>query len=304
MAVEMCKLSLWLVSLDRDLPFSFVDDKVFLGNSLLGLTSLDQLRTLHIDPRDGPNRRDCSTIFDVDIDAIIQQGRRPPARLATEIDENDPARTSAAKRRQLAQLARAHGRSPHDRRRCGRGGPRARWQAGTGARRGVREPADRREGRLPGSAVRAIHRSSTSLIEARTHADRANRLRALAAAPLGARSARRDRRTRRLRRGRRQSAVPWRPEDSPAPWVTNVRDWLVNVSRRWREGQRRSWSPTSCCARSRACSSDGHARADRDEHGRSGRHARGRAGSAGRTTGFTITRAIQSASVAGGECEP
>ena len=50
MAVEMCKLSLWLVSLDRDLPFSFVDDKVFLGNSLLGLTSLDQLRRLHIDP--------------------------------------------------------------------------------------------------------------------------------------------------------------------------------------------------------------------------------------------------------------
>ena len=44
MAVEMCKLSLWLVSLDRDLPFSFVDDKVFLGNSLLGLPNLDQLR--------------------------------------------------------------------------------------------------------------------------------------------------------------------------------------------------------------------------------------------------------------------
>lgn len=29
MAVEMCKLSLWLVSMDRDLPFSFVDDKIF-----------------------------------------------------------------------------------------------------------------------------------------------------------------------------------------------------------------------------------------------------------------------------------
>jgi len=25
-AVEMCKLTLWLVSLDRDLPFSFVDE--------------------------------------------------------------------------------------------------------------------------------------------------------------------------------------------------------------------------------------------------------------------------------------
>ena len=34
MAVEMCKLSLWLVSMDRDLPFSFVDDKDLSGNSL------------------------------------------------------------------------------------------------------------------------------------------------------------------------------------------------------------------------------------------------------------------------------
>ena len=70
MAVEMCKLSLWLVSLDRDLPFSFVDDKIFLGNSLLGLTSLDQLRKLHIDPSRVP-AADMFDIFDVDIDAII-----------------------------------------------------------------------------------------------------------------------------------------------------------------------------------------------------------------------------------------
>src|SRR5690606_4417302 len=69
MAVEMCKLSLWLVSLDRDLPFSFVDDKVFVGNSLLGLTSLDQLRKLHIDPSRVPLGQQFD-IFEVDIDAI------------------------------------------------------------------------------------------------------------------------------------------------------------------------------------------------------------------------------------------
>ncbi|MGL5863507.1 MAG: N-6 DNA methylase, partial [Phycicoccus sp.] len=50
MAVEMCKLSLWLVSLDRGLPFSFVDDKVLHGNSLLGLTEIRQLERLHIAP--------------------------------------------------------------------------------------------------------------------------------------------------------------------------------------------------------------------------------------------------------------
>lgn len=103
MAVEMCKLSLWLVSLDRDLPFSFVDDKIFLGNSLLGITSLDQLRKLHIDPSRVPSG-EMFDIFDVDIDAIIREAAELRRKLATEIDENDPARNSAAKRRQLCQL--------------------------------------------------------------------------------------------------------------------------------------------------------------------------------------------------------
>lgn len=103
MAVEMCKLSLWLVSLDRDLPFSFVDDKIFLGNSLLGLTSLDQLRKLHIDPSRVPATA-MIDIFDVDIDAIIHRATELRRVLASEIEENNPARNSAAKRRQLAQL--------------------------------------------------------------------------------------------------------------------------------------------------------------------------------------------------------
>jgi N-6 DNA Methylase len=103
MAVEMCKLSLWLVSLDRDLPFSFVDDKIFLGNSLLGITSLDQLRKLHIDPTRVP-AGEMFDIFDVDIDAIIAKAADLRRKLASEIDENDPARNSGAKRRQLAQL--------------------------------------------------------------------------------------------------------------------------------------------------------------------------------------------------------
>ena len=103
MAVEMCKLSLWLVSLDRDLPFSFVDDKIFLGNSLLGITSLDQLRRLHIDPTRVP-AGDMFDIFDVDIDAIIAKAADLRRKLASEIDENDPARNNTAKRRQLDQL--------------------------------------------------------------------------------------------------------------------------------------------------------------------------------------------------------
>jgi hypothetical protein len=103
MAVEMCKLSLWLVSLDRDLPFSFVDDKIFHGNSLLGLTSLDQLRQLHIDPQQASSGHKLD-LYRVDTSEIIRKAVDLRERLATEIDDHDPARSSAAKQRQFKEL--------------------------------------------------------------------------------------------------------------------------------------------------------------------------------------------------------
>jgi hypothetical protein len=103
MAVEMAKLSLWLVSLDRDLPFSFVDDKIFLGNSLLGLTSLDQLRSLHIAPASAPGQ-DALDGTTVDIDGVVRKAIELRERLATEIDLGDPMRSTSAKLRQLEQL--------------------------------------------------------------------------------------------------------------------------------------------------------------------------------------------------------
>src|SRR3954454_9926582 len=99
----MCKLSLWLVSLDRDLPFSFVDDKVFLGNSLLGITSLDQLRKLHIDPTRSTEIEHYYQ-YDVEIDGIIRKAVDLRRDLASPVDDADPARSSAAKRRQLSLL--------------------------------------------------------------------------------------------------------------------------------------------------------------------------------------------------------
>ncbi|WP_146085962.1 DNA methyltransferase [Rathayibacter sp. AY1D5] len=105
MAIEMCKLSLWLVSLDRDLPFSFVDDKVFLGNSLLGLTDLRQLRAMHIDPAKANPQQGTLDIFDVDVDSIIKRAVELRESLASPVESDDsPARSAAAKHRQLAQL--------------------------------------------------------------------------------------------------------------------------------------------------------------------------------------------------------
>jgi hypothetical protein len=52
-AVEMAKLSLWLVSMDPHRPFTFLDDRLVTGDSLLGITSLDQLEWMHMDPVKG-----------------------------------------------------------------------------------------------------------------------------------------------------------------------------------------------------------------------------------------------------------
>ncbi|SFP25269.1 hypothetical protein SAMN04489713_112293 [Actinomadura madurae] len=53
MAVEMAKLSLWLVSMDPHKPFTFLDDRLIVGDSLLGITSLDQLEVMHMDAKAG-----------------------------------------------------------------------------------------------------------------------------------------------------------------------------------------------------------------------------------------------------------
>lgn len=53
MAVEMAKLSLWLVTMGHGRPFTFLDHAIKCGDSLLGVTSLDQLRRLHLDESAG-----------------------------------------------------------------------------------------------------------------------------------------------------------------------------------------------------------------------------------------------------------
>jgi hypothetical protein len=53
MAVEMAKMSLWLVTMARERPFSFLDHAFKVGDSLLGVSSLDQLLHFHMDPAAG-----------------------------------------------------------------------------------------------------------------------------------------------------------------------------------------------------------------------------------------------------------
>lgn len=105
MAVEMCKLSLWLVSLDKDKPFSFVDDKVFVGNSLLGLSDLRQLKAQHIDPAAATTQRlfelDRTGAYSkaLDVDAVVRRVTERRQDLASEVSSTDPARSTTTKQR-------------------------------------------------------------------------------------------------------------------------------------------------------------------------------------------------------------
>ena len=54
LAVELAKLSIWLVTLAKGRPFGFLDHNLRHGDSLLGIHRLDQLTKLKMDPDDGP----------------------------------------------------------------------------------------------------------------------------------------------------------------------------------------------------------------------------------------------------------
>ena len=56
MATEMAKLSMWLTTVAKDRPFTFLDHAIQSGDSLLGIHNLDQLRNLHFDPAAGRAR--------------------------------------------------------------------------------------------------------------------------------------------------------------------------------------------------------------------------------------------------------
>jgi hypothetical protein len=52
LAVQMSRLSLWLVTLSKDKPFTFLDHAIKCGDSLLGLAGMRQVETLHLAPPD------------------------------------------------------------------------------------------------------------------------------------------------------------------------------------------------------------------------------------------------------------
>ena len=51
MAVEMAKLSIWLITVDKSRPFTFLDHALKCGDSLVGVNSLSQIENFSLRPR-------------------------------------------------------------------------------------------------------------------------------------------------------------------------------------------------------------------------------------------------------------
>ena len=69
LAVELAKLSIWLVTLARGRPFGFLDHNLRCGDSLLGINDLEQLHYLDLKPSDASSQK----LFASKIDMAVEQ---------------------------------------------------------------------------------------------------------------------------------------------------------------------------------------------------------------------------------------
>ncbi len=99
LAVEMAKLSLWLITMDRGKPFTFVDHALRCGDSLIGV-DLEQLRCWNLQ---ATGARQFGTIsLDLDIKTMIQLRREIEAMPVLDVRDQAVKRDKLARARMLA----------------------------------------------------------------------------------------------------------------------------------------------------------------------------------------------------------
>ncbi|MET9513811.1 DNA methyltransferase [Streptomyces sp. NPDC002994] len=99
MAVELAKLSLWLVTLAKGRPFNFVDHALRCGDSLIGCLTADQIEAFHLTPSEGHR---LNARLSGEIDKITRPLLAQAAELRRDIEQHEvidirDARAKAAK---------------------------------------------------------------------------------------------------------------------------------------------------------------------------------------------------------------
>ena len=88
MAVELAKLSIWLVTLAKGRPFGFLDHNLSAGDSLLGIHDLDQIRYLEMDPKaEGSGRKLFAQAIDQAVDDAVELRRKLRRRVIQDIHD-------------------------------------------------------------------------------------------------------------------------------------------------------------------------------------------------------------------------
>ncbi|MDN5698734.1 MAG: hypothetical protein L0G85_00285 [Kocuria sp.] len=104
LAVELAKLSIWLVTLSEGKPFGFLDHNLRSGDSLLGIHRIEQLVQMRLSP--APNERQTGLLDDVVADAVQRANAiRVQLRSSRELDIADVL-ASAVLDRQARSIVR------------------------------------------------------------------------------------------------------------------------------------------------------------------------------------------------------
>jgi hypothetical protein len=106
-AAEMAKLSLWLTTMARERPFTFLDHAIQVGDSLLGITDLEQLRWLHLEPAERKGQAGFETLaLDLRIKEAADLARRlQEMSVVTVRDAGEKQRLHEELRAKLADLS-------------------------------------------------------------------------------------------------------------------------------------------------------------------------------------------------------
>ena len=106
-AAEMAKLSLWLTTMAKERPFTFLDHAIQVGDSLLGITDMEQLRWLHLDPVERKGAAGFTTLaLDIRIkDASDLARRLQELSVVTVRDADEKQRLHDELRARLSDLA-------------------------------------------------------------------------------------------------------------------------------------------------------------------------------------------------------
>lgn len=107
LAVELAKLSIWLVTLAKGRPFGFLDHNLRCGDSLLGITNLEQLHYLSMNPGKGSSKK----LFASNIDRTVSRAlelrselRRRPIRDIRDVEAMARLDEEARRTLELTQL--------------------------------------------------------------------------------------------------------------------------------------------------------------------------------------------------------